>query len=260
MSCSRTSRTVAEEQFGEALLNPEQPAPEGLVGPDGNHAPKRFSVYRNNVIVSLTEALGETFPAVRSLLGDDYFKALARAFVVAHPPTSPVLLWYGGDFPGFIEAFPPLKAYPYLSDVARVEWTWLQAYHAEDAAPLDPAALAAYAPDTVGAARFAGHPAAHVLSSRWPVWDLLRANRFEPGAQVEIDLAEAQSVMITRPELDVEFVLLRPGAEIFTAALLQGASLADAATAAQEACADFSLSDSLSDCLSNGAFKSLLTA
>lgn len=263
MRTKETSGTVAEHQFGAALLNSEQPVPAGLVGPDGQSAPKRFNVYRNNVIVSLVEALGESFPAICSLLGDDYFKALARAFVVAHPPQSPVLMWYGDRFPDFIEAFPPLEAYPYLADVARVEWAWLQAYHAEDATPLDPDALAALAPEEVGAAGFVPHPAAHVLSSRWPVWDLLRANRFDTGAadgEAEIDLDQAQSVLVTRPQLDVELVLLRPGADVFARELMEGANLAEAAAAAQGACEAFSLADSLSDCLSNGAFKSLLTA
>jgi len=241
-----------------ALLNPDQPTPAGLVGPDGAPAPKRFSVYRNNVIVSLTDALGESFPAIKTLLGDDYFKALARAFVLTNPPTSPVLILYGGDFPAFIEAFPPLEAYPYLADVARVEWAWLQAYHAADAEPLDPAELGALSPDAVGGARFARHPAAQVFSSDWPVWDLLRANRFQPGADIEIDLGLPQAVLVSRPELDVELLLLRPGGDVFLQALFDGAILAEAASQAQQHSADFSLSDSLSDCLANGVFEQLI--
>jgi hypothetical protein len=259
MRSSQVPDIVAEDLFGAALLDPEQPAPSGLVGPDGKPAPKRFNVYRNNVIVSLTEALGETFPAIKSLLGEEFFNALARAFVSVHPPKSPVLIWYGGEFPGFIEAFPPLAAYPYLGDVARVEWAWVQAFHAEDAVPLDPSALADIAPEKVGACRFVRHPAADVLSSDWPVWDLLRANRFEHDSPIGIDLDEAQSVLVSRPALDVELVLLRPGADCFLEELFGGADLAVAAMSAQERNGDFSLSDSLSDCLSKGAFARLST-
>lgn len=256
---NRARRDVGARQFGAALLDPGQPAPDGLVGPDGLNAPKRFNVYRNNVIVSLTDALGESFPAIKALLGEDYFKALARAFVMDHPPVSPVLIWYGEDFPDFVEAFPPLEAYPYLADVARVEWAWLQAYHAADDDPLDPSALGALPPDAIGDTRFVKHPAAQVLSSDWPVWDLLRANRFERGTDVPVDLGEGQSVLIARPALGVETVLLRPGADLFVRALFGGTSLAEAAAAAQESCPEFSLSDSLSDCLSNGAFARIVT-
>ena len=118
---------VNAASFGRALLDPQMATPDGLTGPDGETAPKRFNVYRNNVIVSLCEALGESFPAVKALLGEEYFRALAQAFVTAHPPVSPVLIWYGAGFADFLDVFPPLKAYPYLGDVARLEWSWLQA-------------------------------------------------------------------------------------------------------------------------------------
>lgn len=260
MSLPEFPPKVGVGDFGEALWDPEIATPAGLVGPDGVTAPKRFNVYRNNVIVSLGEALEQTFPAIRNLLGDDYFKALARAFVVEHPPKSPVLIWYGSEFADFIETFPPLGGYPYLADVARVEWAWVQAYHAADAAPLDPAALGAVDPEMIGAVKFEKHPAAAVIASRWPVRDLARANRFDPDADVTIDLNAPQSVVITRPEFDVELLQLRPGGDVFVKALLSGAALGEAAAQAAENNAEYSLSDCLSDCLSIGVFTDLVTA
>lgn len=254
MTMSSLPPNTGASEFGSALLDPEAGTPDGLIGPDGLHAPKRFNVYRNNVIVSLCEALGETFPAIKSLLGDDYFNALARAFVASHPPQSPVLMWYGADFPDFIDAFPPLENYPYLADVARLEWHWLQAYHAADKTPMDPGVLGGIAPEEVGAVRFEVHPATALVISRWPVLDLVRVNRFEPEANLEISLQEPQSVLMTRPELDVDLYLLRPGGDVFLKALSSGETLGEAAARAQAEFAEFSLSDCLSDCLSSGAF------
>jgi len=260
MNASEFPFKVSAGQFGEALRDPSAETPPGVVGPDGKTAPKRFNVYRNNVVASLCEALEQSFPAIGNLLGDDYFKALARAFVAEHLPSSPVLMWYGAEFGDFIERFPPLKAYPYLADVARVEWAWLEAYHAADATPLDPAEIGTVAPDEVGNIRFEGHPASRVFRSQWPVWDLARANRFDVDASIDIDLEEPQSVLITRPELEVELVLLRPGGDIFTTTLLDGATLAEAAAAASAHVEEFSLSDALSDCLANGVFTTLVKA
>ncbi|MEP2704369.1 MAG: DNA-binding domain-containing protein [Roseibium sp.] len=254
MSVAIDTSFVTASGFGEALLDPDCATPEGIIGPDGKSAPKRFSVYRNNVIVSLCEALGETFPAIKSLLGDEYFSALARAFVVESPPKSPVLLWYGETFADFIEAFPPLSDYPYLSDVARVEWAWIQAYHAADAYPLDPAELSSIDPAQIGTVSFERHPAAQIVTSRWPIWDLVRANRFEPDVEIYLDLGSEQSVLITRPSLDVDVYLLRPGGDVFVTELLSNAPLGNAAAAAQQENELFSLPDCLSDCLSSGSF------
>lgn len=257
MKGSHQSSKVAASDFGNALLDLDTPAPAGLIGPDGLNAPKRFNVYRNNVIVSLYEALGQSFPAIKTLLGEDYFNALARAFVQEHPPKSPVLLWYGAEFFDFLDAFPPLEAYPYLGDVARLEWAWLQAYHAADETPMDPGVLGNMDPEHVGLAQFEKHPATALVSSQWPVLDLARANRFQPDAAVEIDLQNPQSVLVTRPELDVDLYLLRPGGEVFVRHLLMGETLGDAAVAAQTDNEEFSLSDCLSDCLTSGAFTGL---
>jgi len=228
-----------------------------LIGPDGKTAPKRFNVYRNNVIVSLCEALGQSFPAVKTLLGEDYFNALARVFVSTHLPVSPVLIWYGRELADFIETFPPLEAYPYLADVARVEWAWLQAYHAADAAPLDPSVLGALAPEDVAEARFIKHPAAAVVGSKWPVLDLIRANRLDAGMAEKIDLNEPQAVLVTRSDLDVGVLLLRLGGDVFAEALFEGVPLGEAAGLAQEKDTDFALADCLSDLLFSGAFTAL---
>ena len=43
--------------FAAALLDPGLPPPEGLITWNGSDPVRRFAVYRNNVIVSLVDAL-----------------------------------------------------------------------------------------------------------------------------------------------------------------------------------------------------------
>ncbi|WP_417687124.1 DNA-binding domain-containing protein [Roseibium sp.] len=248
------SQTSLLDDFSEALLQPQCPMPHGIIGPDGKPAPKRFSVYRNNVAVSLVEAIEESFPAVQKMLGEEYFKALARAFVAEYPPTSPVLLWYGDRFPGFIEDFEPLKAYPYLSDVAQLEWTWLEAYHAEDAPVLDPGVLSAVDPEKLGQVRFTIHPAVRVVKSVWPVFSLVAANRFDEEGDHAIDMDDPQDVLVARPDLDVAILLLRPGAAVFLECLQEGRTLGAAAEAAASEHEAFDLGATLGDFLTNGVF------
>ena len=46
-----------EADFKTALFDPAVMPPAGLSDPAGRPAGKRFDIYRNNVVVSLTEAL-----------------------------------------------------------------------------------------------------------------------------------------------------------------------------------------------------------
>ncbi|HSO45483.1 MAG TPA: DNA-binding domain-containing protein, partial [Rhodoferax sp.] len=50
--------------FAQALLNPHMPCPGGLTTCNGSDPATRFAVYRNNVTVSLIDALADTYPVV----------------------------------------------------------------------------------------------------------------------------------------------------------------------------------------------------
>lgn len=98
-----------QRQFAAALLDPELPPPSGLVGPDGEPSPRRFGVYRNNVVAGLTEALSDAFPAVCRIVGVEFFRAMARPFVISRPPDTPIMLEYGARFPDFVDSRPPRR-------------------------------------------------------------------------------------------------------------------------------------------------------
>ena len=85
------SLSDVQADFAAALRDPAIPPPAGVVGPDGGPAPRRFAVYRNNVLVALGNALAGAFPAVGRIVGEEFFRAMARNYVLETPPTSPVL-------------------------------------------------------------------------------------------------------------------------------------------------------------------------
>src|SRR6516225_2425236 len=69
--------------------------PEG-VGAD------RLNIYRNTVLIGLTKALSLCFPAVRRLVGADFFEGAAGLFIPQHPPRAAWLDRYGAEFPDFL--------------------------------------------------------------------------------------------------------------------------------------------------------------
>ncbi|MBS0563360.1 MAG: putative DNA-binding domain-containing protein [Proteobacteria bacterium] len=239
-------------QFRAALLDPDLPVPSGLTGPAGRPARRRFDIYRNNVTASLTEALRQSFPVVRALVGEEFFIALAIAHLRAYPPASPLLMFYGQDMPAFLESFPAARALGYLPDVARLELALRQSYHAADADALDPDRLRALAPETFLAARLRLAPAVRLLRSDWPVLSIWRANM--RGAAPPRDRT-AEDILITRTEFDPEPQLLPPGAASFLTALIGGATVG---TALDHAGA-FDLTATLSLLLADGAITDLIT-
>lgn len=227
-----------QSDFAAALLSADLPEPPGLEGPAGAPAGKRFDVFRNNVAVSLTEALETGFPVLRKLLGAEFFAAMAGSFLRRHPPVSPILARYGADMPAFLAGFPPVSHLPYLSDVARLELALRAAYHAADAAPLDPTALAALPPEALDATRLTFAPAVRLIRSEHPVHGIWAANT-ESAAPKPRPGAEA--ALVTRPGFDPVADPLTPEDGALVARLMDGQPLGSAAEAGGDLAAVLSL-------------------
>jgi hypothetical protein len=235
------------DAFRRGLLDADQPAPAGIGDGRGASTGKRYDVYRNNVTHSLVQAMGQAFPLVRRLLGAARFDALARDFVRAHPPASPILMHYGRDFPAFVENVESLRRLGYLPDAARLDLALRSSYHAADAAPLDTTPLRSDPQNAV--LRLA--PSTRVLRSRWPLFAIWRYNNEDDAPKPR---AEAQDVLITRIDYDPRPTLLPPGGADWLAALEAGQTLGEASRSATVACPAFDLGSTLSTCLAAQAF------
>ncbi|MCY3994736.1 MAG: DNA-binding domain-containing protein [Rhodobacter sp.] len=227
--------------FVDALLNPERATPPGLNNPNGERARKRFDVYRNNVTVSLTEALETAFPAVRKLLGVSNFGVLSLSYVRRYRPESPLLMFYGARMPEFLETFEPAREIAYLPDVAKLELALRESYHAADSVPLAPTALR-IPTDRLMASRITFAPSVRLVRSIWPIHGIWRFN-MESGAPKP--RAGGENVLVTRPAFDPRLSTLAPGGGTFVAELLAGASFGEAMDAALSRVPEFDLGEIL---------------
>ncbi|MEZ5775382.1 MAG: DNA-binding domain-containing protein [Hyphomicrobiaceae bacterium] len=241
-----------EAAFARALLSEVAEPPPGVTSHSSPHPVRRFGVYRNNVAASLIRVLEGRYRVVERLVGEEFFRATARIFIEQHPPRSPALVDYGGAFAEFLSSFAPAAPTPYLVDVARLEWLEHVAYHAADAVPIGRDALGAIAPDHVAATRLRLHPSLGLIRSDYPVFSIWRTN-VEDEEVMPVSLGTGEAVMIVRPRFDVEVRKLPAGTHAFLAALEDGQTLAEAATAAMADHAAFNLASALAGVIGVGA-------
>ncbi|MBO9707501.1 MAG: putative DNA-binding domain-containing protein [Caulobacter sp.] len=243
-----------QEQFAAAILDAGRPIPIGLWTPPGADRQERFAVYRNNVAVGLIEALRSSYPVVDRLVGGAFFTAMARMHALAHPPRSPVLLDYGGDFPAFVAAFEPASALPYLADVARLEWAWLEAYHAADAVALTIEDIRGIPAEAALHLRLTLHPSVRALAFTHPALTIWRGHQGQNDpAELSID-DDAEHVLVARPEADVATMILSAGELRFLDAITLGGTLTDATEAAVAAQSGIDIGDLLARLFGIGAF------
>ena len=243
--------------FASALINPERATPAVVSGPKGKAAAKRYNVYRNNVTVSLIDALAAVYPAVQRITGVDFFRAMARSHIRATPPCSPLLSEYGRDFPAFIERYEYASSMPWLADAARIERAWLDAYHAADAEPLPPAALAAVPLEKLADLDFIAHPATRIVRSRFSAVTIVANNRGnEPVGRIDASIPE--DALITRPDLEVMLRRLPPGGATFIESLMSGRSLGEAAASGLEISSSFDIAANIAGMIDAGAFTKII--
>jgi Putative DNA-binding domain len=238
------------------LIDPEYPTPAAVTGPNGKGATKRYNVYRNNVTVSLIEALAATFPATQRITGIEFFRAMARFHVRATPPNSPLSFEYGRDFPDFIENYEYAQQMPWLADIARIERAWLDAYHAADIQPLAGQDLAAIPPEALAGDTFVPHPATRIVRSAFPALSIFAMNRGD-GPIGPIENIAPEDALITRPGDEVVVRLLPLGGAIFLTQLISGEPLGAAASAAFETEPSFDLSGNIAGMIDAGVFAAI---
>ena len=246
---------ATQSAFAAGLLE-TAPPPAGVTAWNSPSPERRYGVYRNNVSAGLAGALAARFPAAERIVGAEFFRAMAGAFIRLHPPRSPLLLAYGDDFPDFAAAFGPAREIAYLADVMRLEAARTRAYHAADAAPLDPQALASVEPDRLGRLVFVAHLSLSIVSSPHPAVTIWAMNAGERPIAPVADW-RGEDALVVRPRMIVEVVPLPPAGASFFGHLARGRTLAESASAAMVADAAFDLSENLAILLRAGAFTAI---
>ena len=245
-SSQKLAKQDWQNRFATALDVLDTPPPEFIASPiplakgeaDGeslNDPTQRFAVYRNNVYSSLVNNITEGFAVVRQLVGDEFFAALASAYVSDNMPTSPVMYFYGDSFGDFIDGFPSTASTPYLGDIARLEYGVRLAMAAADVPVIKAKDMAAAA---FLQKRATLHPSVQLLSSAYPIYAIWQRNTADPDQEVT---AEAENVLVWREDLmaadashnyNVRIEKLPTGGVEFFTALGEGLSVQAAAEAA----------------------------
>jgi Putative DNA-binding domain len=222
-----------QHQMAAAICGCEEPELLGSIESDGIDVEARLRIYRNHALVTLTEALKASFPAVCRLVDERFFAYAAHDFIRANPPTEARLTHYGAQFPSFLAAFPACRELVYLPDVARLEWAVNTALHADATFSLDRSALRSVSPAQAPNLVLALHPSWQMLESRWPIDRIWRANQSDGEIDGTIDLdAGGVRLEVYRLRDRIVVAAIEPAGYAFRAALARGNRLEAAVDAA----------------------------
>ena len=123
---------------------------------------------------------------------------------------------------------PLSREFPFLPDLARLEWRIAAAFHAFEKPPIDPARFADLPSADWDRAHLVFQPSVACLSSSWPIRDIWNA-RTQPVSEIDIEVVNrAQRALIFRRDMQVVCELIEEGPCRMLATLLEGATLGEA--------------------------------
>lgn len=191
----------------------------------------RLNVYRNNITVSLIDALCDIFPVTETIVGGEFFHAMARIYALNSPPSSPIISEYGQHFSDFIRDFSPAKNLPYLADLAALEHAMLMLTHSEEYETLDVKSVsdAFTSVEDPNALSLRIPPTTQILVSPFAIGSLYQAH-FSDGHQRlnQIEIGKSEHLLLAKSHLYGQLHIINKEEAIFIKHLMQHKTLENA--------------------------------
>lgn len=222
------------------------------LGPGAIAHESAMRVYQRNYRETHIAALAETYSTVKQVVGDGYFRQLAQQFVLDTDSRSGDLNDYGEAFASFIDASHASQSMPYLSDLARLDWSWFEVLRSP-VMPSNwlPELLLLAPPMWSGTTVQAAGRCIHSRHPIYSIWQLVQ----DGGDIVSLDQG-GQTVLVSR-SAQVEVTLLAPASACFVRCWLGGGTLEAALDGALGLNPDMDIPALLNELASLGAVESL---
>ncbi len=179
-----------QNAFQDYLLEPSQNAIRlSIVSTARMHADKRLGVYAYAYYARLIEVLSLSYPALYAYLGHDNFYSVGREYAQAHPSTFRSIRWFGDQLANFLQQHPVYKDYPYLVELATIEWTIEAVFDAIDQSTLTIAELALVPPEAWAQMQIQLHANVRRLDLAWnciKIWQAMKEEQDPPAPEENI--------------------------------------------------------------------------
>jgi hypothetical protein len=175
-----------EKDFKDCMLGNDLDMRGQVVGNAKASAEERVKVYVDGYRLRLLEVLQDHLEGLHTLIGDEEFDRLGRAYIDAHPSTHPSVRWFSRHMEDFLRGTAPYHADPWLAEMAAFEWAQGLAFDAADDPVLEMAALAAVPPEAWAGLRFGFHASLQRVALAWNVpqaWRAIDAGNAPPELQ-----------------------------------------------------------------------------
>ena len=216
-----------QKQFQSFLIHSDDAIQQNIIGTKKVSIETRLAIYANAYRLRLCDALAVTYPILKEYVGDEAFEELSLAYINQYPSCYRSIRWFGDQLAMFINQHPQYCQYPYLSELAQVEWTMTMVFDAADAASLSIADIGAIPPDAWEDMRFQMHPSILRLQLKWNVIAIWQALSDKQTPVEPKESATAVTWIFWRNNLEDQFCQLSEEEALAIDMILSGATFGE---------------------------------
>ena len=220
-----TSLAQLQRDLQHHVLDGDATIADAVNGTAAVPAATRLAVYSNAYRIRLADALGDTMPHLRQLLGEDEFGVVAARYIDEHPSQFASIRWFGDRLAHELEGSHPEQ--PWIAELARWEWALAASFDARDAPIVGIEALAAVAPDDWGDLRLEFHPSVQQLELSSNAQALFKAFADEQSPPPPAILDSPQPWLLWRQDLKTQYRSLEPDETAALEVVRNGGTFAD---------------------------------
>jgi len=199
------SLNALQARFQQHVIHGDNAVIGDIAGPDDQYRQTRLRIYYSAYRLRLIAALAVDYPALKTLVGESGFEALATAYIDACPSTCRNLRWFGDAMPGFLRHDPRFSQKPVLAELAEFEWAQGLAFDADDASQPGFEQLASVTPTDWPGLRFIPHPSLQLVASEWNVIAIWHAHRDQQAVPLPARREQTDTIAVWRRDYKTYF-------------------------------------------------------
>lgn len=214
--------TDLQNQFQAYLLNSDQQINSCIVSTEKVPTDVRLNIYGYAYRSRLLEALADSYPILHTYMGDEQFDELGSCYVDAYPSSYRSIRWFGDQLASFLKTHAHYSQWPYLAELAELEWTMTLSFDAADSQWVDLNIVSTIPPESWADMRLSVHPSAHLLNLSWNVTQLWQEMSDQKTPSQPIKSESPLSWIFWRKEWVTQFCSLPQDEAYALKAVLQG--------------------------------------
>ncbi len=169
--------------FRHAILGDKKISLSSHIEQNGLTSKQRIQIYQNNVFFTLTAALKSIYPTIHQILAEPSFLAIAHHYIVRYPSNFGDISSFGMHFGKFLANSLATKSFPYLKEIANLEWAYHEVFHEEEVEYFELNKLKTVSAEKYSQIKFNLNPACRLLSCKYPIlsiWQYYQQQKTSP--------------------------------------------------------------------------------